>query len=100
MATGKVQSLKDTGEWERDCAPHLLAAVAGGQWPQIKKAHVPKWGITDTRCQLCYDAVGTTEHRYKCKFVKPALGWSMVPDKARLAAGRIGNERLRLLKTT
>ena len=78
-ATGKVQTLKETTEWEKDCAPHLLSAAAGGQWPQVKKARVPKWGITDARCQLCYAATGTMEHRYDCNFVKPSQGWSKMP---------------------
>ena len=84
----------------KELCPAPALCCSGGQWPQTRKARVPKWNISDTRCQLCYEANGTLEHRYDCRFVKPTAGWSKLPEKAKLAAGRVGPERLRMLRTT
>ena len=99
-SNGKVESLKDTPEWEKEHAPALLSVISGGQWPQTRKATVRKWEITYKRCQLCFEADGTYEHRYHCKTTMPRGGWSTMTDKAALAAGRIGGQRMRILRAT
>ena len=53
ITTGKTGELKDTPEWCKKKAASLLSAVTGGQWTQVRRAAVPKWNITDYRCQLC-----------------------------------------------
>ena len=100
LATGKVDKLKDTPEWERKHSASLLSAATGGQWTQTRRTAVRKWGITDSRCQLCFGAPGTVAHRRVCHFNTPAGGWSEIPDRAKLAAKRIGAKRLRLLQDT
>eukprot|EP00973_Karenia_brevis_P000942 128851-Karenia_brevis.AAC.1 len=60
---------------------------------------VPRWGVTDNRCQLCYEALGTLEHRSSCRATCPREGWPSPPKRAELSLGRIGIERSRLLQT-
>ena len=100
IVKGKVHSLTDTPEFERKHAAGLLSACAGGQWPQVRKAAVKKWGITDDRCQLCLEVTGTLEHRRVCRHNVPEKGWSQLPEKAKLAAETIGPKRMCLLQTT
>ena len=66
-----VSHLKEVPEWERKHAPMLLSAMAGGQWIQTRRAAVPKWELTDKRCQLCFDAPGTDAHRYAAANQRP-----------------------------
>ena len=99
-AAGKNIELKDTPEWERKHAPYLLSAARGGQRTQTRRAAVKKWGVTDSRCQLCFGAPGTVEHRRTYQFCKSTGGWSDIPEKAKLAANRIGTRRLRILRDT
>ena len=49
LASGRVEQLPDTPEFARKHSSALLSAVSGGQWPQVRKAAVPKWGIEDNR---------------------------------------------------
>ena len=100
LANGKVDKLADTPEFSRRHAAALLSATAGGQWPQTRKAAVPRWAITDDKCQLCHLCKGTLQHRRECNLVAPPDGWSEIPEKAKLAADTIGAERLSILKTT
>ena len=100
IACGKVDKLAEAPEFERKHASALLSATAGGQWPQARKASVPRWNIDDKNCQLCHAATGTLEHRRCCPFVKPTGGWAPIPEKAQMAADCIGEDRLRLLRTT
>ena len=100
LASGKVTTLADTPEWCRKHAASLLSAVTGGQWPQTRRASAKKWNITDTRCQLCFLADGTVDHRLVCRYTKPDGGWSQLPEKAKLAFGRIGERRRQILRTT
>ena len=100
LATGRVATLTDTPEWSRKHASSLLSAVTGGQWPQARKAQVKRFNISDTKCQLCFQEEGTTEHRLACRFTKPAAGWSSIPEKAMLAYGRLNERRKHILRTT
>eukprot|EP00973_Karenia_brevis_P029873 4119788-Karenia_brevis.AAC.1 len=86
-ASGKVSEVP---AW---CPKHkadLMSAISGGQWPQVRRAMVPRWGVTDNRCQLCYEALGTLEHRSSCRATCPSEGWPSPPKKAELILGRIG----------
>ena len=78
---------------------HLASAISGGQWPQARKAAVPSWGISDKRCQVCYEEVGTLEHRFRCAATRPAGGWPEPPPSASIALSGIGADRKRLLQT-
>ena len=100
LAGGKVAKLVDTPEFLRKHASSLLSAAVGGQWPQAKKAAVPKWEVKDDRCQLCLTAKGTLKHRLVCRCNVPAGGWSNLPAKAELAERTIGPVRSELLATT
>ena len=60
---------------------------------------MPKWGIGDKRCQLCFSANGSVEHRYECKHTCPPSGRSKLPTEALLAANRLNAERKRILKS-
>ena len=100
IAKGKVACIADAPEFLRKHASALLSAASGGQWTQAKKAAVPKFALTDNRCQLCFEAVGTVAHRLVCRCNMPPSGWSRRPEKANLAAHTIGQERLELVRTT
>ena len=82
MITGKGAGGRVKGLWNPKLRGDLQSAMVGGQWTQARKASVPSWGITDSRCQLCYEDTGTLEHRSRCKFVRPAEGWPAPPKKA------------------
>ena len=99
LATGKVSKLRQTPEWNRSHAPSLLSATTGGQWTQARRAAVPKFGITDNRCQLCFDAVGTADHRWTCRHIRPQSGWSAPSSGAEKVAERLGHRRMKLLDT-
>ena len=45
-----------------------------------------------------FQELGTLDHRFVCKAIVPSEGWPEMLVQARLAAGRIGQERLRLLQ--
>ena len=100
LAGGKVARLAETPEFCRKHASSLLSAAVGGQWPQARKAAVRKWNISDNRCQLCLEAVGTAIHRLSCKCNVPEVGWSATPPTAKLAERIIGADRRELLATT
>ena len=60
---------------------------------------VPSWQITDLRCQLCFSAPGTLEHRYVCEKTQPSEGWPPDPPKACLALSKVGQVRADSLRT-
>ena len=99
LIDGRTRVVETVKEWLPKHAPMLLSALSGGQWTQTRRAKVPKWGITDSRCQLCFDGVGNVEHRLHCRHTTPEDGWSEVPKEARLAADRISGSRKKILKT-
>ena len=74
-------------QWTRMEAASLRSAVNGGQWDQVKIAKVHakaqerlpeelRTAQVSDLCQLCFSELGTFEHRHRCTFTKPALGWS------------------------
>ena len=85
--------------WSRKRGGSLTSAITGGQWSQTRRAAVKQWGIDDTRCQLCFEELGTLDHRFVCDATRPAEGLPVMPAQGRLAAGRLGRERSRLLST-
>ena len=77
----------------------MASAVNGGQWPQVRKAKVGAWNITDERCQLCFEAKGTLQHRFVCKATAANRSAKPIPKEGQLAKTRISCERLELLRT-
>ncbi len=75
-----------------------MSAAVGGQWTQVGKDGVEKWGITDRSCQLCHKHPGTTEHRFTCEATVPSSGWPAPPAKARLAINRLSATRKQYLR--
>ena len=94
--TAKVPSVP---EWRPSMKGDLASAISGGQWTQTRRASVPRWQVTDTRCQLCLAATGTLEHRFECSRTMPADGWPTYPPKAELAIQRVGHMRAQTLRT-
>ena len=85
--------------WNPRMKGDLTSAIVGGQWTQARKAAVADWNITDNRCQLCLQAVGTVEHRFECSATVPVGGWPTPPTTATQALRRLGDTRGRLLRT-
>ena len=100
LANGKVKMLKDTPEWLPAHASALLSIVSNGQWTQSRRHAIKKWGITSDLCQLCHEHCGPQRHRKSCRVTMPPGGWSCLPDKAKLAASRVGRDRRELLEST
>ncbi len=92
-AAGPVADL-----WVPKFSSHLASAVNGGQWTQMRKASVEKFGITDGRCQLCLEAPGTAEHRFTCRMTMPKQGWPSPPPAAAKALNTVGSRRREILK--
>ena len=90
---------KDYKDWSCSFRPSLTSAVAGGQWPQAKKARVKAWRITDPNCQLCGESVGTLAHRFECRITRPNEGWPAHPESADHALTRMGAGRRAILQT-
>ena len=67
MIQGKAAMSKLATAWNQKWAASLASAVNAGQWTQARKAKIPKWNISDTRCQLCLKEQGTLQHRFKCE---------------------------------
>ena len=85
--------------WDSATRAAFVSAASGGQWPQARKAKVARWNITDSRCQLCLQAVGTEEHRHACAATRPEGGWAEPPNQAKLCLGRVAGDRKRLFRT-
>ena len=59
--------------WDAAHRAWLTSAVAGGQWPQVRRSSVPRWEV-DPMCRLCREHVGTLEHRHVCSATRPTEG--------------------------
>ena len=66
--------------WQAKFAGDLASAITGGQWAQGKKASIEAFKVTDARCQLCLESVGTLPHRFECSKTKPTAGWPLPPE--------------------
>ena len=100
LVNGRIKSLKDTPEWLPEHAAALLSTMSNGQWTQSRRHAVKKWNIASDLCQLCQEHCGTQLHRKRCRVTKPSGGWTNIPQAAKLAASRIGNDRRELLEKT
>ena len=89
---------REATDWHPAWKDSLVSAAIGGQWTQTRKASVPAFGISDTRCQLCLDEPGTTEHRFHCTKIMPACGWGEKPAKASLVLARLSETRKTYLR--
>ena len=96
---GKGAGAKSCSEWSPTWRGDLASTISGGQWTQARKARVSDWGITDSRCQLCMQAVGTLEHRFSCASATPSEGWPGPPKAAIHLLGRLSARRKNLLST-
>ena len=85
-------------EWEPKHKPYLVSAMAGGQWPQTRKARIEAWNIEDKRCQLCKEENGTLAHRFNCKATRPQNGWPQHPKLANFAMERLGPRRKEIMQ--
>ena len=98
LVAGRRSTVCEVPSWEPQCAPWLVSAASGGQWPQAKRAAVRAWAA-DPNCQLCHAALGTIAHRRVCPATRPPLGWaSEASPRAQAFTCRLSAERLRLLK--
>jgi hypothetical protein len=99
MLHSKAYKSKEVSQWSPSMKGDLASAISGGQWSQTRRESVPKWGINDTRCQLCKAQPGTLPHRFDCDATRPHGGWPRPPPKAQLAINTIGTCRETTLRT-
>ena len=99
LISGRAAKVTSVPQWRPAMKGDLASAISGGQWTQTRRASVPRWKITDSRCQLCLAAPGTLEHRHECACTTPLEGWPPHPPKAGLALGRVGQVRANVLRT-
>ena len=84
--------------WYKKMRGDLASAVSGGQWTQTRKAGVPAFQLSDSQCQLCHSAPGTSRHRFECSSTLPPNGWPEAPTIASKAINCIGAKRREILK--
>jgi len=96
---GRTTRVASVPQWRPNLRGDLASAISGGQWCQTRRASVPRWQVTDLRCQLCLAAPGTLGHRHQCTRTLPAEGWPPDPPKADLAIKSVGQVRASVLRT-
>ena len=84
--------------WDKQCVAQTISAVVNGQWPQVKRERAFE-SVTDKRCQLCYEQVGTLEHRNFCTFVGRVVGPCKPDDDVRRYVGNMTADKRRILLT-
>ena len=99
LVKGAKSAAKSVPQWSAECAPYLVSAITGGQWPQARKAMVRSWNTTN-ECQLCEAEVGTIDHRFNCPCTRPAEGWPQPPEAAQRALGRMSQRQRDLLRNS
>lgn len=85
-------------QWLATFKGDLASAVSGGQWSQTRRAKVAKEGINDKRCQLCLSQLDTLSYRCSSRCTVPPEGWPQPLAKAALVLGRIGVDRVDMLR--
>lgn len=85
-------------QWTAQCSGYLTSAISGGQWPQVRKAKLPKFEGSD-KCQLCHAEVGTLQHRHNCPVIKPSDGWTPLDEAAHDFVSRLSEGRRTTLAT-
>ena len=93
-----MSAKKLTATWSSKWSPSLASALHGGQWTQVKKAKVASWMIDDSRCQLCFKAPGTVEHRFSCDATRELRCSKPIPKEAEMAKVKLNPERFELLR--
>jgi len=99
LINGKGAGGRKSDDWDPKWKGELASAACRGQWTQVRRAMVPEWNIDDKLCQLCFEAVGTEQHRFECRCTTPEEGWPLPPDKAMPAVRNLSALRLRVLQT-
>ena len=98
LLVGSVSSHAEAPLWEPKCRADLASAMAGGQWPQARRAAARTWHA-DNRCQLCLTEVGTLAHRRVCTATMPRDGWTLHGPEAAAYVARLAPGRALLLQT-
>ena len=92
----KVLRAKDSPEWGPEHKASLKSVICNRQWPQQRLC---KAGLVqDNRCQLCFGAVGTLEHRFECPSTMPDGGWPKTPDLSSMAFRALSDRRKEILR--
>jgi hypothetical protein len=96
---GTTAVRKVVEEWQPTCAAHLISGVSGGQWTQARRAQVPSFNVSDSRCQLCFAELGTLPHRRRCQSTLPPGGWSVRPRLVAQFMDQLSESRRETLQT-
>ena len=95
LRNGKAVAYRSS---QHGCAPMLMSAISGGQWPQVRLAATRRF-TDDDRCQLCLSHVGTLVHRYTCPATMPVEGWRHDSCDDIKAALKLDDHQLHVLLT-
>ena len=85
--------------WSPSYGPYLKSLVSNRQWPQSRVAAARKLEAGESRCQLCWAAAGTLEHRFACPSIRPSDGWPSPNDKAAKGLSRLTSAQRNCLFT-
>ena len=96
---GKNPKSKIMTEWDISCRPILSSTICNGQWPQERLFNTGRGWTDDNRCQLCYEAVGSLDHRTKCKKTTPTNGWPTRPESTNKFWNQLTTSAKHILKT-
>ena len=99
LLKGKTSAKRVGQQWDNAWRGDAMSAVCGGQWPQVRKAAVPAFGIDDVRCQLCFSEPGTLMHRFRCPATQSGCALQPPSPAAALAAKLLSEDRRRIAKT-
>ena len=98
MVGGRVRTIDSVPQWLPSHAADLASAMAGGQWPQARRAAIRSWGGSND-CQLCKEQIGTLSHRFTCASTCPEDGWPRAPPQATFAMNKWSHARRAVLQT-
>ena len=98
LLRGARARVEGVPRWDVAHCAWLTSAVAGGQWPQVRRSSVPRWEV-DSTCRLCHSAVGTLEHRHVCAATRPENGWVRHGAQGERLLSSFAPARRRVLRT-